>query len=80
MRRDVRIVNDRHDDAGVGHFRRVTAVATDDPDVFGVKLTWGDTLDLPAHTDGGAIERNLVTVSYLSRITAEPRARSARRT
>ena len=48
-------------------------VATDDPAVFGVELAWGDALELPAHTDGGAIERNLVTVSYLSRIVAEQR-------
>ena len=49
-------------------------VTTDDPDVFGVQLTWGDPLDLPAHTDGGAVERNLVALTYLSRITAEDRS------
>ena len=29
---------------------------------------------LPEHTDGGAVERNLVAVTYLSRITAEERS------
>ena len=48
-------------------------VATDDPDTFGVQLTWGDPIVLPPHTDGGAVERNLVAVTYLSRITAEER-------
>ncbi len=48
-------------------------VATDDPDRFDVALRWGDTLDLPAHTDGGAIERGFVTVSYLSRLQNEAR-------
>lgn len=49
-------------------------VATGDPDRFEVAITWGDRIDLPAHTDGGAIERDLVTVTYLSRIVAEHRA------
>ena len=49
-------------------------VATDDPDTFGVQLTWGDPIVLPPHTDGGAVERNLVAVTYLSRITAEERS------
>jgi 5'-nucleotidase len=48
-------------------------VATDDPDIFGVKMTWGDAIVLPPHTDGGAVERNLVAVTYLSRITADKR-------
>ncbi len=45
-----------------------------EPDVFDVKMTSGDAIDLPAGTDGGAIERNMVSVSYLSRLIAEPRA------
>ena len=48
-------------------------VATDDPDLFGVQMTWGDPVALPEHTDGGAVERDLVAVTYLSRITAEDR-------
>jgi len=48
-------------------------VATDDPDTFGVRMTWGDPIPLPDHTDGGAVERDLVAVTYLSRITAEVR-------
>lgn len=35
---------------------------------FRVKMNWGDPIELPAGTDGGAIERGLVSVSYLSRI------------
>lgn len=53
-------------------------VPTDDPDRFGVAMGWGDKLDLPAHTDGGAIERDLVTVSYLTRLVAEERPELAK--
>jgi 5'-nucleotidase len=48
-------------------------VATDDPDRFDVAITWGEPIELPLHTDGGAIEHDLVTVSYLSRIAADDR-------
>ena len=48
-------------------------VPGDRPDHFGVQLTWGPAVELPAHTDGGAVERDLVAVSYLSQITAESR-------
>jgi 5'-nucleotidase len=41
--------------------------------VFAVRMEWGDAIELPPDTDGGAIERDEVTVSYLSRIVAEPR-------
>ena len=51
-----------------------TLIPTADPDVFGVAMEWGQKQELPAHTDGGAIELDLVTVSYLSRLQAEPRA------
>ncbi len=50
-----------------------TLVATDHPDRFGVDVSWGDKLDLPAHTDGGAIERDYVSVSYLTRLQNEAR-------
>jgi 5'-nucleotidase len=40
---------------------------------FAVRLEWGDTVDLPPDTDGGAIERDEVTISYVSRMVAEPR-------
>ncbi len=40
---------------------------------FAVRLEWGDTIELPPETDGGAIERDEVTVSYVSRMVAEPR-------
>jgi 5'-nucleotidase len=48
-------------------------VPTADPDRFDVAVAYGEAADLPAHTDGGAIERDLVTVTYLSRLTAQPR-------
>ncbi len=41
---------------------------------FGIDIGWGSPIDLPEHTDGGAIERNRISVSYLSRLQAEPRA------
>ena len=36
-------------------------------------LEWGDAVELPPESDGGAIERNEITVSYLSRLVHEPR-------
>jgi 5'-nucleotidase len=45
----------------------------DRPDHFDVDITWGSPIDLPDHTDGGAVERNRVSVSYLSRLEAQPR-------
>ncbi|HEY5664234.1 MAG TPA: 5'/3'-nucleotidase SurE [Ilumatobacter sp.] len=44
------------------------------PDHFDVEVTWGEPKELPEHTDGGAIERGMVSVSYLSRLEAEFRA------
>ena len=41
--------------------------------VYAVRMEWGDEIALPPDTDGGAIERNEVTVSYLSRLVAEAR-------
>lgn len=45
----------------------------DAPDHYDVKVSWGEPIDLPEHTDGGAIERGLVSISYLTRLQAEPR-------
>jgi 5'-nucleotidase len=42
--------------------------------VFAVRMEWGDEIELPPEVDGGAIERDEVTISFLSRIVAEPRA------
>ena len=44
------------------------------PDEFDVEVSWGDEVDLPDDTDGGTVERNRVSVSYLSRLEAEPRS------
>lgn len=41
---------------------------------YAVKMEWGDEITLPPDTDGGAVERDEVSISYLSRIVAEPRA------
>jgi 5'-nucleotidase len=43
------------------------------PGTYDVDMSSGDAIDLPEDTDGGAIERNYVAVTYLSRLTAEPR-------
>lgn len=45
----------------------------EEPGVFDVDMSSGDAIDLPEATDGGAIERNLVAVTYLSRLVDEPR-------
>ena len=47
---------------------------SDDPNEFDVEIEWGDKVDLPDHTDGGTIERNRVSVTYLTRLEAEPRS------
>jgi hypothetical protein len=36
-------------------------------------MAWGDAVELPADTDGGIVESDLVAVTYLSRIVAESR-------
>ena len=36
-------------------------------------MEWGDEVELPPDTDSGAIERDEVTITYLSRLVAEPR-------
>ena len=48
-------------------------IATDDPDRFGVAMEWGQPVVLPEHTDGGAVERNRIAVSYLARLDHEGR-------
>jgi 5'-nucleotidase len=35
---------------------------------FYVRMDWGDALELPPHTDGGAVERGEVAITYLSRL------------
>lgn len=35
-----------------------------------VRMTWGDRVELPVHTDGGAVEAGDVSISYLSRLDA----------
>jgi len=41
---------------------------------FHVRMSWGETVQLPADTDGGLVERNVVALTYLSRIVADQRA------
>ncbi len=49
-----------------------------DADSFRVKMGWGDAIDLPEHTDGGAVMAGWVSVSWLSRMTAlEPASEGA---
>lgn len=42
-------------------------------DAYHVEMAWGDEIELPEGTDGGTVERDLVSISYLSRMVAEPR-------
>lgn len=56
---------------------RALASATMTPRVghtntFDVTMAWGDPIELPADTDGGAVERGEVSITYLSRIAADP--------
>ncbi len=49
---------------------------------YRVAMSWGDQLDLPPDTDGGAVENGYVSVSYLSRLheTDRPDLVAAERT
>ncbi len=49
---------------------------------YRVAMSWGDQLDLPPDTDGGAVEDGYVSVSYLSRLheTERPDMAAAERT
>lgn len=42
-----------------------------DPDGWDVKMNWGDKLELPVYTDTGAVEADQVSITWLSRFTAE---------
>lgn len=44
---------------------------------FYVKMNWGDALELPPDTDGGAVERGEVSITFLSRITGDAPTRAA---
>ena len=45
-----------------------------EPDAFDVEMTTGDRVDLPIGTDGGMIEANGVSITYLSRLDATVRS------
>ena len=50
----------------------------DAPGRFDVSLKWGDKIELPANTDTGAVERDEVSVTWLSRVSADtPQGHSA---
>jgi 5'-nucleotidase len=40
---------------------------------FRVKMSWGEPVELPDGTDGGTVERQMVSISFLGRINAEQR-------
>jgi 5'-nucleotidase len=57
---------------------RAMAAATLEPregheGCYTVRMSWGETIDLPAETDGGTVERGFVSLSYLSRLEAVDR-------
>ena len=39
---------------------------------FYARMSWGEAVELPPHTDGGAVERGEVAISYLNRRQHEP--------
>ena len=39
-------------------------------DAYSVTMSWGDILDLPPESDGGAIRADEVSITYLSRMTS----------
>ena len=54
---------------GIGEATLIPKEGT--PGSYAVKMSWGEPQDLPAHSDGGAVRRGLVSVSVLSPVSAE---------
>ena len=46
-------------------------------DAFHVRMSWGDTVTLPIETDGGAVENDEVSITFLNRIEAHSPACSS---
>jgi broad specificity polyphosphatase/5'/3'-nucleotidase SurE len=68
----------RHADVGILP-PRAMAEATLEPvagheGAFHVRMSWGEEISLAEGTDGGTIERDMIAITYLSRMAAEPRA------
>jgi 5'-nucleotidase len=40
-------------------------------DAFSVNMSWGDILDLPPESDGGAVRADVLSITYLSRMVSE---------
>jgi 5'-nucleotidase len=55
----------------------VLAPLDGDPDRFTVEIGWGDATERPEGSDAGAVQRNMVSVTYLTRLEAEPHANVA---
>ena len=53
--------------------RRASSRSRGTEDCFAVRMSWGDQIEAPPETDSGAIERDEVTISFLSRLEHEPR-------
>lgn len=58
-----RVIAEAHLEPKVGH-----------PGSFNVVMKWGDAVSLPEGTDGGAIERDLVSVTILGSLSESPSA------
>jgi 5'-nucleotidase len=53
---------------------KATLVPRDDePGGFDVEIGWGESMDLPIDTDGGAVEADMVSVTYLTKLEAQHR-------
>ena len=65
----------RFTEVGTEPPRSITSVSlkphTDNAEAFRVAMNWGDAVDLPIETDTGAVVRDHISVSFLSKITAE---------
>jgi 5'-nucleotidase len=56
-----RVIADAHLEPKVGH-----------PGSFRMVMKWGDAVSLPEGTDGGAIERDLVSITILGSLSESP--------
>ena len=71
------IIQWRHTRVGTEPPRRMSSAVLEPKEghdsTFYVRMAWGDAVDLPADTDGGTIEADVVSVSYLTRLAEERR-------
>jgi 5'-nucleotidase len=67
----------RHTRVGTEPPRRMSSAVLEPKEghdsTYYVRMSWGDAVDLPLDTDGGTVEADIISISYLSRLAEEHR-------